>query len=301
VTKAQVGLGSVDNTSDTSKPVRTATQTALNAKQNTIAAGTSGNYLLQSGAAGTVSARARNLVQEKKIVNDWGWNSATYGKWAKILSGASSASWTQSARIQFWGGNDSESDWFDIQLVFNRSRRVIFGEVSTYSIIDQYLAFRVSNNQFEVYFKMPAAGRDMQIQVSDISSGWSQWIAEWENVAAALTLNPLTDNLFTPVQIVTANPLAVQNTSVSPASADVNITYPSQITRNAALVYLTVQINGGGIGVYELFRGGSSLGSLVRTIVALSNVTVTGAYQSCRIVSTSANIINYSLSFIKLR
>ena len=36
VTKAQVGLGSVDNTSDLGKPVSTATQTALNLKQNTI-------------------------------------------------------------------------------------------------------------------------------------------------------------------------------------------------------------------------------------------------------------------------
>ena len=37
VTKSQVGLGSVDNTSDTNKPISTATQTALNGKQ---AAGT---------------------------------------------------------------------------------------------------------------------------------------------------------------------------------------------------------------------------------------------------------------------
>ena len=36
VTKAQVGLGNVDNTSDLDKPVSTATQTALNSKQDTI-------------------------------------------------------------------------------------------------------------------------------------------------------------------------------------------------------------------------------------------------------------------------
>lgn len=40
VTKAQVGLGNVDNTSDLDKPISTATQTALNAKQNTLTAGT---------------------------------------------------------------------------------------------------------------------------------------------------------------------------------------------------------------------------------------------------------------------
>ena len=36
VTKAQVGLGSVDNTSDANKPVSTATQTALNLKANKV-------------------------------------------------------------------------------------------------------------------------------------------------------------------------------------------------------------------------------------------------------------------------
>jgi len=36
VTKAQIGLGNVENTSDASKPVSTATQTALDAKQNAL-------------------------------------------------------------------------------------------------------------------------------------------------------------------------------------------------------------------------------------------------------------------------
>lgn len=40
VTKAQVGLGNVDNTSDANKPISTATQTALDKKQDTLTAGT---------------------------------------------------------------------------------------------------------------------------------------------------------------------------------------------------------------------------------------------------------------------
>jgi hypothetical protein len=39
-TKAQVGLSNVDNTSDANKPVSSATQTALNAKQDTLLSGT---------------------------------------------------------------------------------------------------------------------------------------------------------------------------------------------------------------------------------------------------------------------
>jgi len=42
--KAAVGLGNVDNTSDVNKPISTATQTALNGKEPTIAAGTTAQY-----------------------------------------------------------------------------------------------------------------------------------------------------------------------------------------------------------------------------------------------------------------
>lgn len=53
-TKTEVGLGNVDNTSDANKPVSTATQTALNAKQATLVSGTNiktinGSSLLGSG------------------------------------------------------------------------------------------------------------------------------------------------------------------------------------------------------------------------------------------------------------
>jgi hypothetical protein len=44
ITKNAVGLGNVDNTSDVNKPVSSATQTALNAKENTITAGTTAQY-----------------------------------------------------------------------------------------------------------------------------------------------------------------------------------------------------------------------------------------------------------------
>ena len=42
--KNDVGLGNVDNTSDVNKPISSATQTALNAKEPTITAGTTGQY-----------------------------------------------------------------------------------------------------------------------------------------------------------------------------------------------------------------------------------------------------------------
>jgi hypothetical protein len=50
ITKAHVGLGNVDNTSDANKPVSTATQTALNAKANTSALGTAAAANTGTGA-----------------------------------------------------------------------------------------------------------------------------------------------------------------------------------------------------------------------------------------------------------
>lgn len=52
--KGDVGLGNVDNTSDANKPISTATQTALNAKQDSLVSGTNiktleGQSLLGSG------------------------------------------------------------------------------------------------------------------------------------------------------------------------------------------------------------------------------------------------------------
>lgn len=70
--KADVGLSNVDNTSDASKPVSTAQQTALNAKENTIAAGTTAQYYrgdktwqaLTAAAAGAEPAFAAGTTSQ---------------------------------------------------------------------------------------------------------------------------------------------------------------------------------------------------------------------------------------------
>jgi hypothetical protein len=56
VTKSMVGLGSVDNTSDTDKPVSTATQTALNAKLDSSTASTTYAPLASPALTGTPTA-----------------------------------------------------------------------------------------------------------------------------------------------------------------------------------------------------------------------------------------------------
>lgn len=57
LTKADVGLGNVDNTSDANKPISTATQTALNGKQDAI-----------TGGASTITSS--NLTANRALVSD---------------------------------------------------------------------------------------------------------------------------------------------------------------------------------------------------------------------------------------
>ena len=57
LSKSDVGLGNVNNTSDANKPISTATQTALDAKQNTI-----------TGAATTITGN--NLTASRALVSD---------------------------------------------------------------------------------------------------------------------------------------------------------------------------------------------------------------------------------------
>ncbi|MEY4383542.1 MAG: hypothetical protein RI995_1084, partial [Bacteroidota bacterium] len=59
--KAAVGLGNVDNTSDANKPISTATQTALNAKEGTITAGTAGQYFTGTKTWATLDKAAVGL------------------------------------------------------------------------------------------------------------------------------------------------------------------------------------------------------------------------------------------------
>jgi len=75
LTKSDVGLSNVDNTSDADKPVSTATQTALNAKQNTLSLTTTGT----SGAA-TLVGSTLNIPQYS------GGGSTTWGSITGTLS-----------------------------------------------------------------------------------------------------------------------------------------------------------------------------------------------------------------------
>ena len=71
VTKAQVGLGNVDNTSDASKPVSTATQTALDLKANLVSPTFTGVPAAPTASVGTNSTQvATTAFVNAEIAND---------------------------------------------------------------------------------------------------------------------------------------------------------------------------------------------------------------------------------------
>jgi hypothetical protein len=96
--KADVGLGSVDNTSDLSKPISTATQTALNGKEASITAGATSQYwrgdktwqLLDKTAVGL--ANVDNTTDLNKPIST-ATQTALNGKEASIAAGTTAQYW----------------------------------------------------------------------------------------------------------------------------------------------------------------------------------------------------------------
>lgn len=72
-TKADVGLGNADNTSDANKPVSTATQTALNAKEDAANKGVAGGYASLDGGGKVPGSQLPSSLMEYQGV----WNAST--------------------------------------------------------------------------------------------------------------------------------------------------------------------------------------------------------------------------------
>jgi hypothetical protein len=93
LTKSDVGLGNVDNTSDANKPVSTAQAAAIALKQDVLVSGTniktingvsllgSGNITITGGTNITVVANYTALPDPTTVPNEFYWASAEQGTW----------------------------------------------------------------------------------------------------------------------------------------------------------------------------------------------------------------------------
>ncbi len=108
VTKAMVGLGNVDNTSDASKPVSTATQTALNGKANTShahgnittdgAIGSTSGRIVMTGASGVLEANAWPSIAVTNVIATGGVSGTWQGNAIDVSFGGTGATTAAGAR-----------------------------------------------------------------------------------------------------------------------------------------------------------------------------------------------------------
>lgn len=114
--KAAVGLGNVDNTSDANKPISTATQAALNAKQDTLVSGTNiktinGSSILGSGdfltipQLTTAQRDALTPVAGYPIYNTTEGYLETYDNFWGWMPIASQNEWMRKWGFEYWNDN----------------------------------------------------------------------------------------------------------------------------------------------------------------------------------------------------
>ena len=103
ITKDEVGLGNVDNTADLDKPISSATQTALNAKQDTLVSATNiktinGSSVLGSGDLVVSGGGGSSGIHAPFIVSG---GSYSYGINANLLNSGQSMSNNQMRLVPF--------------------------------------------------------------------------------------------------------------------------------------------------------------------------------------------------------
>lgn len=125
VTKAQVGLGNVDNTSDLNKPISTATQNALNAKQDTLT--TAQLSAVNSGVTTSTVAQVQTNKEDiasldAELDENRGWQKPA--DWIDIRSGALNnsiyllvahqADYSQYAKFSFEAITSTSTNTYDV-------------------------------------------------------------------------------------------------------------------------------------------------------------------------------------------
>jgi len=156
ITKSMVGLNNVDNTSDVNKPVSTATQTALNLKQDTLVSGTNiktinSTTLLGSGniTTGTVTSVGVSMPSAFSVASSPITTSGTIaitgaGVVSQYVRGDGSlANFPQSS-----GGGSSISYYLNGSVAQGTLGGVAFKEINKTPIIGAGTDFTISSNGY---------------------------------------------------------------------------------------------------------------------------------------------------------
>jgi hypothetical protein len=127
ITKTDVGLGSVDNTSDLSKPISTATQTALNAKEPTITAGITSQYYRGDKTFQTLDKTAVGLANVNNVIQEPALGNPSVNGQVLSSTTAGVRSWiTMSGGGGTWGSiTGTLSSQTDLQTALNAKQNTI--------------------------------------------------------------------------------------------------------------------------------------------------------------------------------
>ncbi len=144
VTKAQVGLGNVDNTSDLNKPISTATQTALNLKAN-LASPTFTGTVTAPTFIGALSGNAASATKLQTARTIWGQSFDGTGNVTGALSGATtiaaSTSVTSPKVIFNSAGWSMEQVGSELQMMHNNVLKMRFTSTGSIVATEEITAF----------------------------------------------------------------------------------------------------------------------------------------------------------------
>lgn len=234
LTKSNVGLGNVDNTSDLSKPISTATQTALNAKQDTI-----------TGGATTITSS--NLTTYRALVSDGGGKvavSGVSGTELGYLSGvtANVQSQIDSKQATITGGATSI-----VSSNLTASRALVSdgsGKVSTSATTSTelgYLSGVTSNIQTQLNSKVSSGGGASFVLISVSATGLGAGVTRyyWNGGAGGTTVETQLRTLMP--DACTCSRLYIRTTSIQPATGSQVIT----LLKNGVATSLSITIAAG--------------------------------------------------------
>ena len=247
VTKSQVGLGNVDNTSDANKPVSSATQSALDLKANLASPALTGTPTAPTATPGTnstqiattayVDAAAQTITTVGNIITEpcdalTSWTqtgtafSASGGKF-NISSAAGSLSFSSYIRHTVYGKSDLENTTITANLVVGTVNSTSWGVGIGYksqratfpkSLAIDFLMDNTNKGKIAFHFNESTTGGVVSASSISLSSGDSTtikirqvkdtYIVTWRNVTAG---QEITASYTYVLNNTTLNPTVVTN------------------------------------------------------------------------------------------
>lgn len=197
LTKSDVGLANVDNTSDTDKPISSATQTALNAKANSadaVSTNTANKIVLRDGSgnfsAGTITAGLSGNASTASTLATA--RTLTIGSTGKSFNGSANVAWSLS-EIGAWGasndgtGSGLDADMLDGLHASSFTRKIAEINVSTVTSAVQFTGLNIqpgSRLLLRTYVIAPTASHVVMLQVNGENSN-SDWKGRFMDVYTA--------------------------------------------------------------------------------------------------------------------